>query len=228
MFLKAGPTWRTFARIYALLNVGSEQTHAEGVMNLMAAALGLAMVAQSERPQLNVVLCDQVGLHDRILHLTTTHASRIFARAGVDLVWLELERGSRECKAPPVDNHVTVIIARRAPKGWTSSDVLGMAPAGTNRAYIFHDLAARFMQSANRLGSGGSEMGVLLGHAIAHELGHILMPGISHGQGVMTANWSFKEWHRASDGTLLFNPDHATIIRKTTSRRTNNLSALAQ
>jgi hypothetical protein len=197
-------------------------------MNLMAMAFGLAMIAQNERPQLNVVLCDQVGLHDRTLHVTTKHASRIFARVDVDLVWLELERGSKDCKVPPLDGYVMVIITRHAPKDWTSSDVLGMAPAGTGRAYIFYDLAIRFMQSAGRFGSVASEMGVLLGHAIAHELGHILMPGIPHGQGVMRANWSFTEWHRAAEGTLLFHPDHAKVIQKTTSGRTNNLSALAR
>jgi hypothetical protein len=194
-------------------------------VNLMAVALGLAMIGQGQRPQLKVVLCDQVGLDDRTLGITRAQTSRIFSRIGVDLVWFELQRGVKECRAPVMDNHLVVVIAREAPKGWASSEVLGMAPPGSNRAYVFYDLAKRFIETTGQ--SRRSEMGVLLGHGIAHELGHLLMPGMGHGDGLMQANWAFKQWQGAREGTLLFQPDHAAAIRRAASREIS-VSALAR
>jgi hypothetical protein len=58
------------------------------------------------------------------------------------------------------------------------------------------------------------DMGIILGHAIAHELGHLLMPGQPHSnEGLMRAEWGYRQAEDAIGGRLLFQPAHAGLIR---------------
>ena len=61
--------------------------------------------------------------------------------------------------------------------------------------------------------------GIVLGHAIAHELGHLLIPGDAHGNGIMRPYWAYREWQQALGGTLLFGPGPARAIRETLQPR---------
>src|SRR5262249_30251138 len=47
--------------------------------------------------------------------------------------------------------------------------------------------------------------GIMLGHAIAHELGHLLMPERTHSlAGIMSTRWDRRHWDDAVAGRLLF------------------------
>lgn len=62
----------------------------------------------------------------------------------------------------------------------------------------------------------------VLGHAIAHEIGHILLGSNSHGsRGLMKAKWGQEDIKRAGKGDLLFTPEQAQVIQ-------NNLAKLAR
>jgi hypothetical protein len=53
-----------------------------------------------------------------------------------------------------------------------------------------------------------------LAHVIAHEIGHLLIPGEAHtSRGIMRARWRYSDWVRASNGQLFFPPDQVRIIR---------------
>jgi hypothetical protein len=59
-----------------------------------------------------------------------------------------------------------------------------------------------------------------MGHVIAHELGHLLMPGQPHSLvGLMRAVWGEPEWHDAIQGALLFSPGQANLIHLQLSRQ---------
>jgi hypothetical protein len=66
----------------------------------------------------------------------------------------------------------------------------------------------------------------LLGHAIAHEIGHLLLNSSTHSSaGLMRARWSSKELIRASQGDLLFNASQAETMRGEVLRRITSVKA---
>jgi len=55
---------------------------------------------------------------------------------------------------------------------------------------------------------------LVLGHAVAHEIGHLLLPSGAHAPwGIMQAKLSKEEWQRAAKGSLIFTPEQAEQIR---------------
>jgi len=57
-------------------------------------------------------------------------------------------------------------------------------------------------------------IGSVLACAIAHELGHLLMPDTAHAaSGLMRAGWSRDDFNRADQGQLRFLPGDVARIR---------------
>jgi hypothetical protein len=64
------------------------------------------------------------------------------------------------------------------------------------------------------------EVPIILGCAIAHEVGHLLLGSNSHsGSGIMQRRWERKEMRHAMTGTLLFTPEQAKLIQAETQAR---------
>ena len=62
------------------------------------------------------------------------------------------------------------------------------------------------------LGHGPSQ---LLGHVMAHELGHLLLPYGAHSvAGLMRPAWDRAQVRAAAEGLLTFTPDQAGLIRE--------------
>jgi hypothetical protein len=60
----------------------------------------------------------------------------------------------------------------------------------------------------------------VLGHAMAHEIGHILLGSNSHSSsGLMKSKWGPEDMKRAAKGDLLFTPEQAQTIRKNLTKR---------
>jgi hypothetical protein len=66
----------------------------------------------------------------------------------------------------------------------------------------------------------GLPVGTVLGIALAHELGHVLLPPPSHSaDGIMQAAWEGDDLRKAAAGTLAFNDAQAGLIRERLTRR---------
>jgi len=93
----------------------------------------------------------------------------------------------------------------------THDQIMGVAtwtPAGTPVIYVFYQRveaeAARYSVSVV----------FVLACALAHELGHVLMPERGHSQdGLMRASWNGDDFHRADRGQLRFLPEQVALIR---------------
>jgi hypothetical protein len=76
--------------------------------------------------------------------------------------------------------------------------------------------ASVFCDRVERLSKGGyASLAVILGHAAAHEIGHLLLGSNSHSPlGLMRGSWSRQDLQRATGGDLLFTPSQALLIRQ--------------
>jgi hypothetical protein len=60
----------------------------------------------------------------------------------------------------------------------------------------------------------------ILGHAIAHEMGHLLLGSAPHCRfGIMRGAWTAEDLRSITRGALLFSPDQAALIRQAVMRR---------
>ena len=125
------------------------------------------------------------------------------------------ERFRRSTLPSTMKSYVTVVIAEQTPIGWTKPDAMGFAPARTGpypRAYVFSNLINTYLQ--NFTIRNNSAFGIVLGHAVVHELGHLIIPGDAHAAGIMRPNWGYREWQQAQEGSLLFRPSQAQVLRE--------------
>jgi hypothetical protein len=175
------------------------------------------------RPRLTIVACDRVGIPAEALIVAKEQSSRIMNKAGIDLIWIDAL--GNECAIPALDSYITIIIAPRAPLGWATQDAMGKAslPADIHcsvsaqrpcpRAYVFYDHVRTLIEYRQPPLPYEISLGIILGHTIAHEMGHLLIPGEAHGEGIMRPHWAFQECQYIFSGTLLFQKDHARIMQ---------------
>jgi hypothetical protein len=76
-------------------------------------------------------------------------------------------------------------------------------------------VATVYVDRAHWLASeSGTEDSVVLGRAIAHEIGHLLMGTGRHSpRGLMRAIWMRKDFQRVDDDEWLFTPADVTAMR---------------
>ena len=110
---------------------------------------------------------------------------------------------------------------------------LGLAPGthedqGRNLVYVFEHVAERMAQEhqeqvmARVDGSGmrHAEKSQILGHAIAHEIGHILLRQEQHAsEGLMRGVWDRDHLEQIAMGKLRFTPEEAQRVRSELSGR---------
>jgi hypothetical protein len=130
-------------------------------------------------------------------------AAVILDRAGIHVSWRECglptdsTHASDECARPLAGNEVVVRVQRSvADDGRPHADTLGFAyvDPGTGRGSLATVYADRVRAMAQRAGVDRRE---LLGRAIAHELGHLLLGTLRHAaDGLMRATWSSADLRR--------------------------------
>jgi hypothetical protein len=215
----------------------------EGIVNKqfgLAVVLGLFVVGRGPVngqsidtvaiPRITVVVCDKARVSPDELSIGLNEASRIMRSAGVDVRWIHsvdmtklpatFNLSSLEgCELPQIDHDFMIVIAAETPRG-RNPDVMGHANSTGNypRAYVLYRRVRAFVDNHGNRNSAITDEGNILGHVIAHELGHLLMPEKPHSiGGIMSANWGETEWHDAIQGGLLFSPSQAKLIQSYSS-----------
>jgi hypothetical protein len=148
--------------------------------------------------------------------------TRIYHHAGVELAWLE-RPVSLELAQGAVDyveqlgptGLILRIVPRSMDKHLTIRDsVLGYASScGKEEAgCMAHVLYHRVENLARNERASPLQV---LGLAIAHELGHLLLGSNAHlASGIMAAKWGVKELELAAKGNLLFTAEQSQAMRK--------------
>jgi hypothetical protein len=186
-------------------------------------AVGLAMVLgvlDVERPAtagplepltLSLLVVNQSAVRGSVLVHAEAEATRIYSALGVHLIWIN-------AGAPNTDFNFTVTIVPTPLSAKESdSDALGVAPGTkTTRGRIAYAFWGRIEDFS---ASHGVDVAVILGHVIAHELGHLLLPYNAHTKtGIMSGGWDDQQATRAERGALFFNAAESAQIRETLSR----------
>ena len=129
------------------------------------------------------------------------------ALAGIDLVWIDAEACQARC--------LTVRIITRADQREEPQSARGRhcARDTERRAGNSHGSSIDSHQGIQR-GASDCDASQLLGHVMAHELGHLLLPHGAHSvAGVMRPEWDRAQVQAAAEGLLTFTPDQADLIR---------------
>jgi hypothetical protein len=143
------------------------------------------------------------------VHRAQDEVTRVYSAIGVSLDWHDT-RDSETDRQPPA---IRVILLPYETGGLRQSEkaVMGSAvhtPDGSAIAYVYY----RRVQAEAARYDVPTEL--VLACAIAHELGHLLLPMRAHApDGLMRACWSREEFHRAGHGELTFLPAEAERIR---------------
>jgi hypothetical protein len=159
-------------------------------------------------------------------------ASKTLSAASIGVVWQLCTRtGSSGCPASETQRHVALcdapmtpgelairIVRSRVPEGYHGTLPLGDALIDTRAgagvlATIYIDRVLWLAQEAHADGQA------LLGRAIAHEMGHLLLATSGHGPfGLMRASWSRDEVRRGQRRDWTFAPAELAAMSARASR----------
>jgi hypothetical protein len=188
------------------------------------------MYAHHSRPEkisgrpLSIHVCDLANLSPRALKEATREAARVLASAGAEVTGQQIPADSTEAhaadqsagsaagaSAPDARGYLVVRIIRGFP-AHALPGALGYAFPDTQsgvQATVFYDR----IEALNRVNA--ISVSTLLGHAMAHEIGHVLLgttepsPG-----GIMKARWGKPDYQRAAMGYLEFTPFQRAAVQE--------------
>jgi len=154
-----------------------------GIIPITLAAMPIAASA-SDKVTVRVQLENAAGIPRQILDGAQFDASRIYRDARIEIIWLN--RDDRQCCDTGRIIRVVLPSLKDADEYLRLEHVdkraLGVANAAAGLIHIFWD---QLHVSASRQ---GRDQGGLLGVVLAHEIGHVLLPGARHSStGIMQA-----------------------------------------
>lgn len=141
--------------------------------------------------------------------------ARIFTAAGIGIVWLECP-SEATCAQPCSPSRFDLWIAAGVRTGdeKTTVGVARSSGAGAGYVTVFYPRIVEFAKQ------GTATQQQILGHVIAHEIGHQLLGSKPHaGFGIMRGQWAARDLRAAAMGALLFSPGEAALMRSAVGRQ---------
>jgi len=174
------------------------------------------LVRAADAVPLSVRIYNYAEVPEPVLAAAQAEAIRIFLQAGIEVSWLPCAGSDEEFAEAPhkfaacakAGNAIIVRIQPKSLDGRAARPHSALAAAGEERIEVLYDRLQEFSadQHFNR--------GLILGHVMAHELGHLLLGEQSHAsRGIMVATFRAKELLHAQKGQLLFTPQQAERMR---------------
>jgi len=164
-------------------------------------------VAQTRDVMPLMVLVNNIaGVPITVLEKSGRATTRIFREIDVEIIWLD--KSDLRLTNPTVLKSMIVVHVLPHDTNAHSKiahEALGVALPGTRFAWVFYDRIEALT------GHGDNDLGCSLGHVIAHEIGHLLLPARAHSpSGIMMAGL---DGQRAAQGALFFTRGQARQIR---------------
>ena len=157
-----------------------------GVAVLVILAGLCGEIAAEAGPRIVLHIDDRAGVPAHELGAAKAVVEQIFAAAEVEIVWAEgrfpvsITRPSGE---RGVARQLAVMLVNADPPAELPTGcTLGFAARGHSLAYAFYNRIADVARTS------AGDVAMVLGRVIAHEVGHLLLPGTSHSSsGIMRA-----------------------------------------
>ena len=204
-------------------------------------SLSATLPAQSPEPaspvgeaKVQVFVYNYAGVAPATLARAESLAARIYARAGIRVEFLDCPLTPAEaaqfpaCQLAVSPSRLALRVLSRS-----MSERIGLTQATFGSALFPSDgglgmIAQVCDWCSEQMAKGSDEMhAVILGHIMAHELGHLLLGVGSHGAtGLMHVPWHRKELEEAAQGSLLFTSWEAQTMRRNAAAR--SAAALTQ
>ena len=201
---------------------------------ILASQAGLAQHVPADSPSIRVRLYDYARLEPIDLARAEDEATQILRRAGIETAWVDCPLASSGGQLQPVcqeDLAPTDISLRILPRSMSvhspfRGNTLGFA--GLSGEGDRGSMASIFyfgIQDLARMGDTPEHK--ILGHAIAHEIGHLLLRTIGHtSSGIMRVTWGRKDLKRLNMEGLFFTEGQAEVMRaEVRARRTQQEAA---
>jgi hypothetical protein len=194
--------------------------------NLLAGSIFLALIITSgpnavAEPIL-VLVHNYAGVEATVLKRAERSAARVLGTGGVQVKWFDCSEAAealQQCQDPP---RSSALVLHLLPSGATRR----AAPAGSLGFAVppepgqFGSFAGVFYDRVERLSSRGFNEPMILGHAMAHEIGHLLLGVEGHSDdGIMKAEWHRKELKQATNEALIFDAVQRNSITQTLKAR---------
>jgi len=167
--------------------------------------------------EVHISVYDDANVRTELLAAAEVQVRRIFQQAGIETLWGNCSQGAENIQSAGC--HVvgsTYLVLKILPRAMGAqvrdrTDVLGTATLDGKGVgyygYAFYD-RIQPMAEDRRLAHA------LLGHVLAHEIGHLLLRSNFHPvSGIMSGRWTGEELRRLSEGAMFFAPHESKVMR---------------
>ena len=189
-----------------------------------------------QAPQITVYVYNWPQVEPNNLREAKEVVTRIFRKAGVEATLLDARATSSEVKGKEPQRlaqtnlFVHILSLPMAESLRLPTQVLGVAPGDPQdlkreQVYVLEPVAERMAQEQVKVKARESHTvfaskGQILGHGIAHEIGHVLLHQSAHSPaGLMRSQWYPTDFENMVGGNLHFTLEEAKRIRAEVSRR---------
>lgn len=182
-----------------------------GPLWILIIFLSVTAGAQNQTALLKIYVYNNAAVPSAVVNRAEARTREIFLKSGVATNWYNCStHGSagQDCSGLLDSDVVVVQLVHDTGRFKLKEEVFGAAFLGTDGHGLYTDV---FFDRAQEL---CRELKVslpeLLGHIIAHEIGHLLLGLNAHSlAGIMRARWERTELEQAGRGSLLFSAQQA-------------------
>jgi hypothetical protein len=185
-----------------------------GILCTIAVLDSLPLAAADQDQEL-AVLVDNIGRTSAFTMVRAQNdTSLVFRLAGIKIRWLECSFAEAELQDPPgcrLPLDVPTVIVKILPQGEVKRWILSPNVLGFSQDRDTFIFLSRVEFLAVKTGVAKS---VILGHAMAHEVGHALLGPGHPADGLMRNRLRIEEWKLAEKGELQFSSNETEQIRQ--------------
>jgi hypothetical protein len=184
---------------------------------------GMAFPAENDAsPTITVQIYNYSLASPTVLVEAEREAGRILGMAGLRAVWLECPVGpfttgpQGHCEKAPGATDLRLRVLGAPLTNEFQDTVFGFAVHPV-LASVYYEYAARRAKSDD----ADFEAPIILGCAIAHELGHLLLGTNSHSDaGIMQPRWESNQFRQLMIGNLIFTTEQSKLMQEQARTRT--------